>query len=315
MSPPLPAPRLLPHPKLALLAWLAALPLTACQTCAGQQNFPEQSEAWYWVNDLESGVPANQTLCPQHWVWFRIQTRVPAPSMQLQQSGPSWALTDNTEEQQHSLSIMLDAGYDEVNHRFTTLSFIAVNGTPPTDILRSDPYDAGDYSTYLHVYEEYTDRETIAFGFNDTIGGTCQQALANYVFFGIKCVHPLGIAPGPCTFNLTVTRLPQVLRNGMEYDAYLRPVNPTSVEEAVRHYYRVPVTAYEALAIDISRQGDGRPLHDDDGHPLGLGLSGAVWPKPSSAVRSSTARSTPAATALSAPRTTRWPSSSSACSA
>ena len=132
MSPPLPAPRLLPHPKLALLAWLATLPLTACQSCAGQQNFPEQSEAWYWVNDLESGVPANQTLCPQHWVWFRIQTRVPAPSMQLQQNGPSWALTDNTEEQQHSLSIMLDAGYDEVNHRFTTLSFIAVNGTPPT---------------------------------------------------------------------------------------------------------------------------------------------------------------------------------------
>ena len=85
---------------------------------------------------------------------------------------------------------MLDAGYDAVNSRFTTLSFIAVNGTPPTDILRSDPYDAGDYSSYLHVYEEYTDRETIAFGFNDTIGGTCQQALANYVFFGIKCVHP-----------------------------------------------------------------------------------------------------------------------------
>ena len=74
-----------------------------------------------------------------------------------------------------------------------------------------------------------------------------------------------------------MTRLPQVLRNGMEHDAYLRPVNPTSVEEAVRHYYRVPVTAHEALAIDISRQGDGRPLHDDDGHPLGLGLSGAVY--------------------------------------
>ena len=31
-----------------------------------------------WVNDLQSGVPANQTLCPQHWVWYRIQTRVPA---------------------------------------------------------------------------------------------------------------------------------------------------------------------------------------------------------------------------------------------
>ena len=47
------------------------------------------------------------------------------------------------------------------------------------------------------MYEEYTD-VVIAFGFNDTIGGTRQQALANYAFFGIKCVHPLGIAPGLC---------------------------------------------------------------------------------------------------------------------
>ena len=93
-------------PKLALLAWLAASRSRRVSRVQGSRIFPSRARPGT-VNDLESGVPANQTLCPQHWVWFRIQTRVPAPSMQLQQNGPSWALTDNTEEQQHSLSIML----------------------------------------------------------------------------------------------------------------------------------------------------------------------------------------------------------------
>ena len=39
------------------------------------------------------------------------------------------------------------------------------------------------------------------------------------------------------SYNFTVTALPHSLRNGMAFDAYLRPVTP-GAEEAVRHYYR-----------------------------------------------------------------------------
>ena len=288
-SPPETAP--LPHRRgwsptplrlFRLLLALALLPSAFPQSCSNQQSFPSDEESWFWVTDLVPNVPTNNTLCPGHWVWFRVPTRfIVVGATELKRSGTSWNLqpTEQT-AQQHALSIALDAGYDEVNNRFTSLSFIAVNGTPPTSILDSNPYSAADYAPVTHHYVPVTDRETLTLGFNDTVGGTCQQPLDPYVYMGIKCTHPPGASgPGPCTYNLTVSALPHTLQNGVTLDGYLRPVDEfgASGQEASRHYYRVPVAPYEALAVDIAREGDGRPLFARDGAPLSLGLAGAVF--------------------------------------
>ena len=257
--------------------FLVLLPSASGQVCSGQQNFPQAEESEGFIADLTSGVPANATLCPQHWTWFRMPTRFLVPHTQLERSGSAWSQQPRSETMNAGLSVMLDAGYDEVNYRFTTLSFLAVNGTPPSDILRADPYDAAAFASTFHYYSEYTDRETVTFGFNDTLGGSCHSNLADYVFFGVRCQHPLGISPGACVYNLTVTAMPYYLRNGMAFDGYLRPVE-SAVDEAVRHYFRVALASYELLQIDISRQGDGRPLHDPQtGAPYGIGLAGGVY--------------------------------------
>ena len=272
--------------------------LSACRCCArrraGQQNFPsDDEEAATFYTDLMSGVPANATLCPQHWAWFRIPTKFMVPHTQLARSAgaggpppppftgngsetppsppapevegaPEWTQQQRAEIMTTSLSVMLDAGYDDVNNRFTTLSFIAVNGTPPSDTFRADPYDDAAYANIHHHYFEYTDRETLTFGFNDTFGGACVSPLADVIYFGIRCQHPLGTTPGPCKYNLTVTALPHALRNGMRFDGYLKPVE-SAEEESARHYFRVELSKYERLQIDIDWQGDGRPLHDAAG--------------------------------------------------
>ena len=155
-----------------------------------------------------------------------------------------------------------------------------MNGTPPSDLLRADPYDPAAYSTIHHFYAEHTDRETLTFGFNDTIGGSCHTPMSEFVYFGIRCIHPLGISPGPCEYNLTVTALPHYLRNGMQFDGYLKPIDPLATSDendAIRHYFKVQLTSYEMLQIDVHRNGNGRQLHDANGLPLGLGLAGAVY--------------------------------------
>ena len=151
------------------LKWTASLllvPIVYGQVCDNQQDFSEDRFA---VLDLESGVPANSTLCPQYWVWYRIRTRPSTTWSSLQQAGSIWSQQPVTEVQTHGLSLLVDAGYDEINFRFTTLSMLIVNGTPPSDFYRINPYDADAYSTVYHVYEPYTDRETVAFGYNETL--------------------------------------------------------------------------------------------------------------------------------------------------
>lgn len=260
---------------LLRLALCALLPrLGAAQLCSGQQNFP--LETTEFIRDIEPGVPINDTLCPQHWIWFRVRTRFPVTSTRLALEGTTWSQQPETAVLPHGLSIALDAGYDDVNYRFTTLSMIVVNGTPPADILRADPYIAADYSAVYHAYEEYTDRETLAFGYNDTIGDACQLTLADDVFVALRCVHPLGANPGPCGYNLTITALPRVLRNGDDFEAYLRPVS-VGIVESVRHYYTIGVSAYEMLRLSVERRGEGRALHASDGSPVGVGLAGGVY--------------------------------------
>ena len=162
-----------------------------------------------------------------------------------------------TQVEPHAVSIALDAGYDHTNFRFTTLSMIVVNGAPPSDYLRSEPYDAAAYSTALHVYEPYTDRETVAFGFNDTRRPRCQQELDDDVYIALRCVHPVGPDPGPCGYNLTATLVPLTLRHGDEFDAYLAPATTTT--EPARHYYHIAVSAFEQLAVSINARRPTSP--------------------------------------------------------
>ena len=269
--------RLMGFMQLIQMAFFLAA--AVAQSCDNQQVFPQEEDAYAWVNDLTPNVPANATLCPGHWVWFRIATLFSEPSSNLRRTGNTWNLESEGEIQQHALSIALDAGYDEIHHRFTTLSLLAVNGTPPTNILDSNPYGNGDeYRDVMHVYEAVTDRETITFGFNDTIGHACQQPLDNLVYIGVKCIHPPGNVPGPCRYNLTVAALPHSLRNGMSFDAYLRPASLAGgYVESVRHYFRMSVSSYETLSVEIMRQGEGRPLYDASGVSLGLGFAGGVY--------------------------------------
>ena len=153
---------------------------------------------------------------------------------------------------------------------------IVVNGAPPSDYLRSEPYDAAAYSTALHVYEPYTDRETVAFGFNDTRRPRCQQELDDDVYIALRCVHPVGPDPGPCGYNLTATLVPLTLRHGDEFDAYLAPATTTT--DPARHYYHIAVSAFEQLAVSIQRKGDAnQPFDEVTGESLGLGLAGAAY--------------------------------------
>lgn len=268
----------MPPPRLvsALGLLLAIYPVEISAQCGGSQNFPDTIDEF--VEDITPGVPTNRTLCPQHWMWYRVQSRRPAPYNSLTQQGTSWSEVLVEDVAHHTLSIALDAGYDLVSRRFTTLSFLVVNGTPPSNpgILRSDPYTQGAFSAMYHTYTQYTDRETLAFGFNDTLGGTCTYPLDEWVYMGVQCVHPLGDSPGPCEFNLTVTALPHTLHNGMAFDAYL-PMIPSGAIGAPRHYFAVALGDYETLSVRIERQGDGQPLYDAYGEPQYLGFAGGVY--------------------------------------
>ena len=65
-----------------------------------------------------------------------------------------------------------------------------------SDLLRADPYDPAAYSTIHHFYAEHTDRETLTFGFNDTIGGSCHTPMSEFVYFGIRCIHFVPLPDG-----------------------------------------------------------------------------------------------------------------------
>jgi len=243
---------------LAALLLASLLPGAHAQCNANQEFFDEDGDFLYI--DLESGVPANRTLCPLHWVWYRVRTRPAITWPKLQQRGSVWSEEPFTESVYHSLSIAADAGYDEVSRRYTTVSLLVVNNTPPVDDQRlasAEPYDPVRFGRVYSVYKPITDRETLAFGYNDTLGPLCQLPLAEYVYIALRCLNPLGFGR-PCAYNLTVTLLPHTLRNGMEFDAYLNPIEQAFdyqqsslfnrlVKEQARHFFHISVTAYERL--------------------------------------------------------------------
>ena len=156
-----------------------------------------------------------------------------------------------------------------------------VNGTPPGDPLRDDPYAEGeDYAGTYHVYEPVTDRETIAFGYNDTLtdgeSSGCLQPLARYVFIAVRCLNKPG--EDRCYYNITATPLPHELRNGMDFVAHLKPAWPEAADGmSARHFFRLHVSEYESLRVRVERIGDGRPLKDAYYESLGNGLSGGVY--------------------------------------
>ena len=124
-------------------------------------------------------------------------------------------------------------------------------------LASADPYDPVRFGRVYSVYKPITDRETLAFGYNDTLGPLCQLPLAEYVYIALRCLNPIGFAR-PCAYNLTVTLLPHTLRNGMEFDAYLNPIEQAFdyqqsslfdrlVREQARHFFHISVTAYERL--------------------------------------------------------------------
>ena len=276
-------------------AWAAPLLLLLLpRTCTAQspaamdQNRPCQTsqdfgENDFAIEDLLAGVSVNNSLCPQFWHWFRIDTRRMVDSTALQQAADprQWVEKPVSEELPHAVSIALDAGYDYQAYRFTSLTMLVVNGTPPADPLRDDPYDDGnDYGETHHFYTEATDRETIAFGYNDSVAEYdsrgCMHTLAEYVFIALRCTHKLG---GPrCYYNLTATPLPHELRHGMDFVAHIRPAWPAAGDgTSSRHFYRLSVAPYESLTVKLERWGDGRPLKDGYSESLGVGLAGGVY--------------------------------------
>ena len=79
--------------------WLAALLLvriSAAQFCNTQQDFSEER---FLIHDLHSGIPANDTLCPQHWVWYRMRTKYIIEHTQLSLSVAEQAARSRRESQ------------------------------------------------------------------------------------------------------------------------------------------------------------------------------------------------------------------------
>lgn len=187
---------------LSLVALLAT-PILAL-LCANQDFSPDV----FFTKPLTSGVTVNNTLCPQHWVWFSINTRTTVTYTRLEQQGPDWVERAVNESLSNAVSLSVDAGYDYTRFRFTTLAVLMVNGTPPVDIDKDEPYSAAEYSETFHVWEPYTDRETLAMGFNETLGVSCQEPLAEEIFVGIQCVAPEGCAARPSPMTLNSRRSP-----------------------------------------------------------------------------------------------------------
>ena len=174
---------------LSLVALLVT-PILAL-LCANQ----DFSDDVFFIKPLANGVTVNDTLCPQHWVWFSINTRTTTTYTRLEQQGADWVEIPVNESFSNAVSLSVDAGYDYTRYRFTTLAVLMVNGTPPVDLDGDEPYSEAEYAETLHVWEPYTDRETLAMGFNETLGVSCQEPIAEEIFVGIQCVSPEGCDP------------------------------------------------------------------------------------------------------------------------
>ena len=149
--------------KRGLVLSVCFLPLVAAQCSAAQDFTPRR----FSVIELDSGVPYNNSLCPLYWAWFQMPTHRNISYTQLVQGSDGiWSPETVTKAAHHAVSIAVDAGYDFDNYRYTSLTVFVVNGTPPGDFLRSEPYvqSEGEYVDYLHTYVPHTDRETITYG-------------------------------------------------------------------------------------------------------------------------------------------------------
>lgn len=246
--------------------------VSAQQDCGSQQDF---SPDIFSTLPLTSGVVANNTLCPSHWAWFTISTRVAASYTRLEQQGRNWVDVPVTRTISNGISIAVDAGYDYVRYRYTTLAVLVVNGTPPADLGTADPWTENEYRNTHHVYEPITDRETLTMGYNETAGSSCQEELAEFVYIGVQCISPLGA--DPCSYVVSATQMPTELHHGVDLTARIRPAWPEAEGLTPRHYYTMSLGSYETLQVNVYRVADGRPLHDASDNGLGVGLAAGAY--------------------------------------
>ena len=120
----------LPSGNMLAASALAHLYAILAQFCNSQQDF---SPEIFVTTPLTSGVRVNATLCPQHWVWFSMETRTLANYTRLEQQGVNWVHRPVSETINNAVTVAVDAAYDYQRWRFTTLSVLLVNGTPPVD--------------------------------------------------------------------------------------------------------------------------------------------------------------------------------------
>ena len=268
----------------ALAALLLALPSASAQLCASTQSFAEEDFA---VTELKSGESYNATLCPQFWAWFRIQTEKYVDVPTLTQNGSEWREEMVRTWMPHGVSIAVDAAYEGDDPtgppgtrpiwKFTSLEFIAVNGTPPGQWEKPNPYDNPEaWEGLLHARSMATDRETVALGFNSS-AGACADNLDEYVYVGIKCLIPVSTfyisgADHVCGYNVTLTALPFELYEGVDLTAHIRPAYANLEGELSGETF--PGGGYFALPL---------PSPIQDPPPRASGVCGAlqcVWPNP-----------------------------------
>lgn len=112
--------------------------------------------------------------------------------------------------------------------------------------------------------------------YNDSVGGSCQDSLADVIYVGVRCLHPIGTSV--CRYNITATALPHELYDGVDLIGSIlpswMPLEP--FDGTAKHYYRVTVGEYDQLRIIIERFDDGRPLKDDSSESLGVGFAGGI---------------------------------------
>ena len=239
------------------------------------------------MTELKSGESYNATLCPQFWAWFRIQTEKYVDVPTLTQNGSEWREEMVRTWMPHGVSIAVDAAYEGDDPtglpgqrpiwKFTSLEFIAVNGTPPGQWEKPNPYDNPEaWEGLLHARSMATDRETVALGFNSS-AGACADNLDEYVYVGIKCLIPVSTfyisgADHVCGYNVTLTALPFELYEGVDLTAHIRPAYANLEGELSGETF--PGGGYFALPL---------PSPIQDPPPRASGVCGAlqcVWPNP-----------------------------------
>ena len=256
-----------------LVLWLAlALGRASAQICGSQQDFSPDT---FFTQPLTSGVVANSTLCPNFWAWFTIPTRTAVTYTRLEQQGRNWVDVPVSRTITNGIAVSVDAGYDYVRYRYTTLAVVVVNGTPPVDLGTIEPWTENEYRNTHHIREPYTDRETLTMGYNDTAGSSCQEGLAEYIYIGVQCISPLGA--DPCSYVVSATQMPNELYHGVDLTARIRPAWPESEGLTPRHYYTMSLGAYDTLQVNVYRVADGRPLHDATNNGLGIGLAAGAY--------------------------------------